>query len=204
MKRGVNYLAHFALAEADGAGLLGGLIGDFVKGDLAGKFDWPIEREARLHRKIDAWTGDDPFCRQAKSCFPQAHRRVAPILLDLYWDHLLIRRWDQLMAPPLRAFAEECYGLMRAHRAVMPASLAQLAPRMTAHDFLFACATPEGLNTSAERLAARWRHGALLRAAAPALATLPQVLDDGFCDFFSRLRGKTRAARAALEAERSA
>jgi len=50
----MNFLAHTLLARANPELLLGGILGDFVKGDIARHHDGELARGIRLHRRIDA------------------------------------------------------------------------------------------------------------------------------------------------------
>jgi acyl carrier protein phosphodiesterase len=113
----VNYLAHFHLATAvagrcdlDPQGLLiGGLLGDFVKGRLRG--DYPKEWEVgiRLHRRIDALTDSHPLVGECLDQLPSSYRRYGGIMLDVCFDHCLSLRWNDLHPTPIEIFTQHCY-----------------------------------------------------------------------------------------------
>lgn len=131
----MNYLAHLHLGGDAPPQLLGSLYGDFVKGPLAGR--WPAEIEAaiRLHRRIDAFTDSHPLQARARARFPAGRRRMAGLLLDLFFDHCLARDWADYAEQPLEVFTARVYRLL-ADTPRLPGRLAQLAPRMAAQDWL--------------------------------------------------------------------
>ncbi|STL41328.1 acyl carrier protein phosphodiesterase [Escherichia coli] len=61
-----------------------------------------------MHRRIDVLTDNLPEVREAREWFRSETRRVAPITLDVMWDHFLSRHWSQLSPDfPLQEFV--CY-----------------------------------------------------------------------------------------------
>ena len=63
----MNYLAHFALAGPETGLLVGGFLGDYIKGRLENRFSPEIERGIRLHRAIDQYTDSHPVVKTATS-----------------------------------------------------------------------------------------------------------------------------------------
>lgn len=49
-----------------------------------------------MHRRIDVMTDNLPQVREAKEWFRSETRRVAPITLDVMWDHFLSRHWAEI------------------------------------------------------------------------------------------------------------
>ncbi len=69
------------------------IVADFVKGDPYQQFPTEIADGIMLHRKIDSFTDSFPTVKQAKLLFRNSHQRVAPITLDIVWDHFLSKYW---------------------------------------------------------------------------------------------------------------
>ena len=90
----MNHLAHFALAGEEEALVIGALLGDYVKGPLAGRLPAGIEAGVRLHRRIDGFTDSHPVPAALRSLFGPGERRLSGVLLDLYFDHLLVLHDD--------------------------------------------------------------------------------------------------------------
>lgn len=94
----MNYLAHLILADVPGSARLGGLLGDFVQGEVRGRFPVDMACEILLHRKIDRYTDDHPVVRDARQLFVAERRRYAGIVLDVFYDHVLLQRWHDYYA----------------------------------------------------------------------------------------------------------
>ena len=131
----MNYLAHLHLGGDAPAQLLGSLYGDFVKGPLNGRWPAQIEAAIRLHRRIDAFTDSHPLQARARARFPLERRRMAGMLLDLFFDHCLARDWQAYATLPLERFTGRVYQVLAAEPE-LPGRLALMAPRMAAQDWL--------------------------------------------------------------------
>ncbi|MBC8944882.1 ACP phosphodiesterase [Xenorhabdus indica] len=92
----MNFLAHLHLAALSESSLLGNLMADFVRGSPEGLFSADIVSGIRLHRRIDSLTDNHPLVIEARTLFRSEYRRVAPITLDITWDHFLSRHWNKL------------------------------------------------------------------------------------------------------------
>nr|WP_283826993.1 tRNA preQ1(34) S-adenosylmethionine ribosyltransferase-isomerase QueA [Serratia marcescens] len=49
-----------------------------------------------MHRRVDVLTDSLPQVKASRDYFSAPYRRVAPITLDVVWDHFLARHWQQL------------------------------------------------------------------------------------------------------------
>lgn len=105
----MNYLAHICLAKMTNTDLLGNFMGDFVKGSNLAKFTTPIQNGIHLHRKIDVFT--DQYYRetQISTHFPAHLRRTSYLCLDVYFDYLLIKHWQEFSNVPLKTLLDEFY-----------------------------------------------------------------------------------------------
>ena len=105
----MNYLAHFYLAQRsqidERAGyILGGLLGDFVKGPLDAESNRQLLENERLpsstsqgialHRFIDANFDTLQDIRAVKQAQTPELRRYSGILIDLAFDSILSHRWQ--------------------------------------------------------------------------------------------------------------
>lgn len=131
----MNYLAHLHLGGDQPAEMLGSLFGDFVKGPLRGHYPADIEAAIHLHRKIDSFTDQHMIVLAAKRRFPEARRRYAGILLDIFFDHCLALHWQRFSNEPLPDFTQRVYGVLQASPD-LPDRLAHIAPLMAAQDWL--------------------------------------------------------------------
>ncbi|MTH46240.1 ACP phosphodiesterase [Intestinirhabdus alba] len=101
----MNFLAHLHLAHLADSSLSGNLLADFVRGTPEAHYPPEVVAGIFMHRRIDALTDNLPEVREARGWFRSETRRVAPITLDVMWDHFLSRHWETLSPDfPLRAF----------------------------------------------------------------------------------------------------
>ncbi|MWP48855.1 MULTISPECIES: ACP phosphodiesterase [unclassified Gilliamella] len=89
----MNILAHLHLATLANSSLIGNTVADFIKGNPYLIYDCDIADGIMLHRKIDSLTDNLFEVKQAKLLFRKSHQRVAPITLDIVWDHFLSKYW---------------------------------------------------------------------------------------------------------------
>ncbi|HSB98034.1 MAG TPA: ACP phosphodiesterase, partial [Spongiibacteraceae bacterium] len=132
----MNYLAHFHLARASDAWIIGALLGEYVKGPLTGA--WPPEWEQgiRLHRQIDAFSDQHATRLQFARLLPTEYRRYAGIVLDVYCDYLLSLHWQSFHDEALADFAERVYALLVQHMARLPPPAERMAQRLIDYDVL--------------------------------------------------------------------
>lgn len=101
----MNFLAHLHLASLANSSLYGNILADFVRGNPQGNFSDKVIDGIFMHRRVDVMTDRLPQVLDAKRLFREEFRRVAPITLDVVWDHFLALHWQELEpAISLQAF----------------------------------------------------------------------------------------------------
>ncbi|MBU3893186.1 DUF479 domain-containing protein [Serratia rubidaea] len=117
----MNFLAHLHLAQMADSSLLGNLLADFVRGNPAADYAPEVAAGIMLHRRIDVLTDSLPQVKQSRDYFGADYRRVAPITLDVVWDHFLARHWRQIEpARPLSDFTRQARDQIVPHLAQTP------------------------------------------------------------------------------------
>ncbi|MFG6655167.1 ACP phosphodiesterase [Scandinavium sp. M-37] len=92
----MNFLAHLHLAHLANSSLSGNLLADFVRGNPEDDYTPEVVSGIHMHRRVDVLTDNLPEVKVAKAWFRPQTRRVAPITLDVMWDHFLSRHWEKL------------------------------------------------------------------------------------------------------------
>lgn len=92
----MNFLAHLHLAHLADSSLPGNLLADFVRGNPENLYPADVVAGIHMHRRIDVLTDNLPEVKTAREWFRPHTRRVAPITLDVMWDHFVSRHWAQL------------------------------------------------------------------------------------------------------------
>jgi len=120
----MNFLAHLCLANGDSDLMLGGMIGDFVRGRRAlSAFPEPVRQGIVLHRYIDRHTDHSPEVKKLRPRFPREFRRYAGIIIDLAFDHELAVNWWRYMPGSLERFDLETRDLLRDNAELVPDGL---------------------------------------------------------------------------------
>lgn len=153
----MNFLAHALLAGDDPALVVGGVIGDWIKGALPAGLPDDLARGAALHRAIDSHAeSHSAFCRSRTRVSPQ-RRRYAGVLVDIYYDHLLARDWAAYHPMPLKDFNEGVYRRIEARLDDLPAEAQRVMRLMAREDWLSSYARMDGVADVLARMSRRAR-----------------------------------------------
>lgn len=90
----MNYIAHIHLAHASNTSLVGNFLGDFVKGSDLSYLAPQVRQGVMMHRRIDSFTDSHSLTSSVRKMFPNNIRRMSGVILDIYFDHLLCKFWD--------------------------------------------------------------------------------------------------------------
>ena len=115
----MNHLAHFALAGPETGLLVGGFLGDYIKGRLENRFSPDIERGIRLHRAIDRYTDSHLVVKHSYTRFDPRFRRYAGIITDIAFDHLLAQDWHRYYNEPLESYSAGTLEKLLAHKDML-------------------------------------------------------------------------------------
>ena len=100
--------------------IVGGFLGDFIKGRVPAEFPPPLATGVRLHRRVDAYSNQQAAIRTSCDRFPKPLRRIAPILVDIIADHMLARHWMRYHDSSLPMFTSRTYRLIGEHQQWLP------------------------------------------------------------------------------------
>jgi acyl carrier protein phosphodiesterase len=153
----LNFLAHALLAGDQPALIVGGVIGDWIKGPLPGPLPADLARGVALHRAIDSFAESQPAFRRSRSRISAERRRYAGVLVDVIYDHLLARDWAALHHRPLDEYCAGVYGLIRARLNDLPAHSHPALAMMANEDWLTSYARIDGIADVLARMSRRAR-----------------------------------------------
>jgi acyl carrier protein phosphodiesterase len=188
----LNYLAHFQLARHSDGGLLGALLGEYIKGPLRGA--WPAEWEQgiRLHRRIDAFSDRHDSRLQFAEALPAEYRRYAGIVFDVWCDYLLSRHWNRFEAQRLDIFAARVYALLEQHMAELPPPAARMARRLIEYDVLCIYGEWETVRGALARIGERFSRANPLARAGDELGDYLPLAERLFLDLYPALDAHAR------------
>jgi acyl carrier protein phosphodiesterase len=188
----MNYLAHAFLSRSSPELLIGGLLGDFVKGALGERYTPGVRTGILLHRAIDRYTDAHASVRASCALVSPARRRFAAILVDVFYDHFLARHWQRYSEQPLADFTRHVYATLLPQLASYPERLQFILPRMAANDWLASYAEVESVDAALHGIARRFQRyprAAVLADGVQELRDNYLALEQCFLTFFPQLLG---------------
>ncbi len=189
----MNFLAHALLAGPDPGSRVGGMLGDFVKDRLdpaPAELPQTVVAGLVLHRRIDSYADAHLAFQRSRRRVSAERRRVAGIMIDMFYDHFLAVHWSKFSAEPLEDFTANVYRLLAAHETLFPPRFASLFPYMQADDWLSSYRSLDVIGTALDRMAVKrlTRPNTLAGAATELRANYTGFEEDFFAFFPDALR----------------
>lgn len=153
----MNFLAHAVLAERTPALMVGGVIGDWIKGLLPGCLPTDLAQGVALHRAIDGFVETHPAFRCSRSRISQERRRYAGVLVDIFYDHVLARDWERFHPDRLPMYCQSVYRQIEARLDELPESASFAMRLMAREDWLQSYAELDGIADVLRRMSQRAR-----------------------------------------------
>jgi acyl carrier protein phosphodiesterase len=194
----MNLLAHALLAAPDADLMLGGLIGDFVRGRVDPALPSRVRAGIALHRAIDGYTDRHAAVTAARTLFDPPLRRYAGVLLDIWFDHLLARGWPAYSLEPLDVFSERVRGLLDERKDLVPERMKGFVAYLHAHDLPAAYRDVPMIGDVLHGVSRRFKRANPVASALPALIALDTPLQECFDAFFPQLMTFAERERARL------
>ena len=190
----MNYLIHFLLAGDDDELRLGNLLGDYVKGRVE-RFDHPgvtdrLRTGIQMHRTIDAFSDRHPAVHRSKKILSGEYGRLSGVIVDVFYDHVLARRWTEHHPRPLPDYAQEVYRTLRSNMHRLPPPVHPLVTSMSRHDWLRNYASQGGIERALQGMAQRRPVAAEIGTAGRLLAGHFDRLSADFDEFLPELRAR--------------
>ncbi len=173
----MNFLAHALLAGDSPALIVGGVVGDCIKGTLPGVLPHDLAQGVALHRAIDEFAESHPaFCRSRRRVSTQ-RRRYAGVLVDVFYDHLLAKHWTEKHHRPLDEYCNEVYRHIQDRLHDLPSSSHPALNMMAQEDWLSSYTHIEEIADVLSRMSRRARQ--------------PNPLVNGEHEFLANVEGFT-------------
>jgi acyl carrier protein phosphodiesterase len=189
----MNWLAHLVLSERSPTFRIGNLLPDLMGAAELATMPGVFQRGIECHRYIDGFTDRHPVVRRSVQRFVAPHRRFAPILVDIFYDHFLSANWAQHWPQPLDVFVREIYVSFDGHREQLPATTFGHLERMGEENWLSSYQEITGVRLTLERIARRLRRPVNLGEAVTELVRNYDGLQADFDEFFPELRAQVEA-----------
>ncbi|MNJ92027.1 Acyl carrier protein phosphodiesterase [compost metagenome] len=141
----MNYLGHIYFSNNDPQLAVANLFGDFIKGKKYLEYPEYIQKGVLLHRKIDDFIDHHSKVVQLIHLIRPGLPKVAPIAIDIYFDHLLAKNWEQYHSMPLTAFLSDLYSKIDLSNDPYPANFKQFIDVLIERNWINHYSSEEGL-----------------------------------------------------------
>lgn len=201
----MNHLAHLLIARRTGTSPSGALLADALRHLGDGERPPAFLEGVRLHRAVDDFTDAHPAVARSRARLGAGPRHYRGVLVDVWYDHCLARRWSRFSSIPLRDFASTTYDALQDELDRPGWPRAPWVRRMIEADWLTAFLGPAGAVAAIRRMRGRVRRPDLLELGVSALGPARSGLQSDFDVFFpdllrhvdARLADSTAAAETA-------
>ncbi len=188
----MNYLAHLLLSNYNEDILIGNFITDFITKPQEKDFDDKIQVGIKLHRMIDEFTDDHKIVKEGLSRLRKHQGKYAPVVLDICYDHLLARNWNNYSDVHIDLFATHTYKQLESHYDILPKKLMKSLPAMIKGNWLMSYEHRSGLEYTFERLTKRVKFENSLPNAVEDFYKDYAFYEAGFLKFFPELQEMSR------------
>ncbi|MAI37182.1 DUF479 domain-containing protein [Alteromonas genovensis] len=183
----MNYLAHLFLAKPTADSQFGNLLGDFRRGVDVTSFSPYVQRGLENHYVVDKFTDQHDLVKEAKTLFHQSRRRYAPVAIDIYFDHLLIKHWARFADQPFSSFCSQRFELLETRLPQMPRTMQHSVGHMITHNWFDDYAREEGIAKAITVVAKRIRFKNDFHKSVDDIASNKAKLESVFLSFLPEL-----------------
>jgi len=152
----MNYLAHIYLSDSSEENMLGNFLGDFVNKSLEDEFQYSIKQGIFMHKKLDTFTDSHPDFLRSRKRISNTNRRLAGVLIDIFYDHFLAKNWHDYSSISLEEYADNFYRILNKFSYCLPDKLIKRMPYIIEENWLLSYRNISGIEITVERIAKRF------------------------------------------------
>ncbi|NQV49622.1 MAG: DUF479 domain-containing protein [Candidatus Marinimicrobia bacterium] len=183
----MNYLAHLLLSPNDELSRLGNIMGDFMRGIDPETLPPEVWSGILLHRSIDAYTDSHRVVRSLREGFSSDRRRFSGVVLDVVFDHFLVKHWSQFSERGFNSFVDECYADLWGQRVLMPERMEMVIGWMIKRDWIRSYSEIDHVGRALDGLASRLKINHDFHGAIEEVNEHYDKIEAGFLAFFPEL-----------------
>lgn len=183
----MNFLAHAHLSNGNKDILLGNLIADSVKGKVKFSYSLHVQLGIDLHRKIDVFTDSHKIFKHSKSLIQKETGRYSGVVIDIFYDHFLARKWLDFSLIPLDDFTVNVYHELAKNYQFLPARVKRILPYMMAQNWLNSYANFTDLSRIFYGMDRRTHFKSGMQYAVGLLIRDYEKLEDDFIKFYPQI-----------------
>ncbi len=188
----MNFLAHIFLSNDDELLTVGNFIGDFVKGAQVNDYDDPVKTGILLHREIDHFTDTHEVVKLSKERLRPGYRHYSPVIVDVFYDHILAKNWDRYSSKKLEQFTMDFYLMMDRHRGLLPEQARHMFTYMKRDNWLYNYRLTEGIHRALSGMSYRTSFESRMEHAVKDLEKNYLQFETEFLTFFPDLQKRCK------------
>lgn len=188
----MNYLAHFYLAQGDKGLMVGNFVADHIVGNQYLDFPEPIQKGVLQHRAIDTFTDEHPVVLESKKRLRPIFHKFSPVIVDVFYDYLLAKRWKEYSNQNLEDFTLGAYNVINGFYHLIPEKAAYMFGYMERDNWLYNYRKIEGINQALSGMSRRTIKGSKMELAAEYLRKDEALYLAEFDAFFPELIAHAR------------
>jgi len=183
----MNYLAHLLISPDDGLSRLGNIMADFMRDVDQDSLPEEVWEGIQFHRSVDGFTDSHEVVRELRKYFSPEKRRFSGIVLDVVFDHFLIKHWEKYSSENFNSFVDECYADLWQHRELMPPRMEMVVGWMIKRDWIRSYAELDHVGRALDGLAGRLKLKHDFHGSIEEVHEHYDIIEAGFLKFFPDL-----------------
>ncbi len=141
----MNFVGHIYLSGENKNIAIGNFIGDYIKGKEYERYPEEIQKGILIHRDIDSTMDIHPSFLATRELFKESYGRYAGVVVDMAFDHILTKNWNDWHDIPLKKFTRSFYGLLIKNYRVLPSQVKEFLPFMVRSNRLYSYSSLNGI-----------------------------------------------------------
>lgn len=195
----MNYLAHIYFSYNHDDILVGNFAADFISNKQVKNLTEDQVNGVLLHRLIDAYTDVNPIVRRSTKRLRPTQGKYAPVVIDIIFDYLLAKRWEELHSDTLEVYKSQVYKRLSQNINSFPKKAQNKVSAMVKGDFIKSYETIEGLNYVFQRMDERTSFPSRFTDATEQVLKEEDYFMEDFMNFFPMIESKVQAFLKGLE-----
>ncbi len=186
----MNFLAHLYLTKEHPEFVsVGNFMADAVKGKKA-MLGYPeeIQQGIRIHRAIDDFADTHPLFRQGTARLHERYSKFAPVIMDIFYDHILAENWLHYSDATLQDFSQKQYKLLTKNKSYLPERTLRWLKYMKMENLLYNYANESKIEQVLRRMDKRTNGISGMGTAVTELRMYKEEYRVEFMEFFEEMR----------------
>ena len=187
----MNLVVHQLLSFRNPRWQVGNHLGEVIKGKKFLEYSPDIQKGILLHRFIDTYSDQHPVVKRSSTWLHGNYGKFSPIIVDIYYDFLLIKNWEKFTKEPFSTFKQNCYLLLKENSSMYPEKLTHFTDAMIKYDWFEAYRSYEGLEIILKNMSKRTVFQNNMHMAVKDLYLNESQFEADFLEFFPELISET-------------